>query len=440
MDSKTKPSTHVLMMPWDTALNFADRGLRIVTSSGIAPNDQLQWWERKDRITQGAIAGLVRQRWPAQEALEKALADTNTDWTVVRGAEVKGIHTAMEQADQGLELGKGAGRGKGWFRDQKWRGKFPYPTDRSRGLVLLPNNNDKGTWNDQVEHKAQGDNPQKRQRRIGNASSFTPSGKKLFGAFNSAKGCPDERNCPQKALHRCNIITSSDGRVCFATDHGGHQHRLLETSLHTPMGWRRPQDIFPDSPPSTVEAVGLQLQCAKHLAWLGRGDLLQVPWCKRFQGLVVVINLWSGFGGALFALLAAGNRVIAFTSERSDDGTEALLCAFPAAVHLRRVEDIHVEMLQPLLRRRSVSVILVGGKGPCHISTSHQPLQLAHFIQGVTDLPEVREASTQVIGWLESTSSVPDEVKCKYDELLCARHFEIADPILGGSAKITLCG
>ena len=192
-----------------------------------------------------------------------------------------------------------------------------------------------------------------------------------------------------------------------------------------PWGGGGNEKKFPGSPPPTVEAVGLQLQCAKHLAWLGRDDLLQVPWCKRFQGLVVVINLWSGFGGALFALLAAGSRVIALTSERSDDGTEALLCAFPAAVHKRRVEDIHVEMFQPLLRRRSVSVILVGGKDPCHISTSHQPLQLAHFIQGVTDLPEVREASTQVIGWLESTSSVPDEVKCKYDELLGARHFEI---------------
>ena len=204
VDSKSKPGTHVLMMPWDTALNYADRGLRIVTSSGIAQSEQLQWWERKDRITRGAIAGLVRQRWPAQEALEKALADTNTDWTVVRGV-------------QGLELGKGAGRGKCGFRDQKWRGRFPTHADRSRAPVLLPNNNDKRAWNSQVEHMAQSDNPQKRQRRIG---TFTPSGKKLCGAVNSAKGCPDERYCPQKALHRCNIITSTDGRVCFASGRG----------------------------------------------------------------------------------------------------------------------------------------------------------------------------------------------------------------------------
>ena len=55
------------------------------------------------------------------------------------------------------------------------------------------------------------------------------------------------------------------------------------------MEWGRPKEIFLDS--SLVEKVGLQLRCAKHLAWLGRGDPSQVPWRKGFQGLVVVINL-----------------------------------------------------------------------------------------------------------------------------------------------------
>ena len=95
-------------------------------------------------------------------------------------------------------------------------------------------------------------------------------------------------------------------------------------------------------------------------------------------------------------------------------------------MHLKRVEDVHAEMLQPLLRRRSASVILVGGKNSCHTSTSDQPHQLARLVHNVTGLPEVRNAFTQVVGWLETTSSVPDEVKCKYDELLNAQHFEIA--------------
>ena len=158
VDSKSKPGTHVLMMPWDAALNYADRGLRIVTSSGIAPSEQRQWWERKDRITRGAIAGLVRQRWPAQEALEKALADTNTDWTVIRGLEVKGIHTAMKQADQGLELGKGAGRGKGVFRDLKWKGRFPAILDRNKEPAPLPSSsNDEKT----LEQSSRAEGPER---------------------------------------------------------------------------------------------------------------------------------------------------------------------------------------------------------------------------------------------------------------------------------------
>ena len=163
VDSKSKKGIHVLMMPWDTALNYADRGLIIFTRSGIAPSEQLQWWERKDGITRGAVAGLVRQRWPAQESIEKAFADTNTDWTVIRGLEIKSIHTAMEQADQGLELGTGVGRGKGVFRDQKWRGRFPAVLDRNKAPAPLPSSsNDKKTWNNQVEQKAQNGNPLKR--------------------------------------------------------------------------------------------------------------------------------------------------------------------------------------------------------------------------------------------------------------------------------------
>ena len=198
----------------------------------------------------------------------------------------------------------------------------------------------------------------------------------------------------------------------------------------------RPKEIFPNN--SLVEKVGLQLHCAKHLAWLGRGDLLQVPWCKRFHGLVVVINLWSGFGCTLYALLAAGNRVIALTTEHSKDGTDALWCEFPA-VHLKRVEDVHAEMLQPLLRRRSVSVILVGGKISCHTSMSEQPHHLSRLVHNITNLPEVRYAFTQVVGWLETTSNVPDEVKCKYDDLLSAQHFELAASDFGWICQNHTC-
>ena len=42
---------------------------------------------------------------------------------------------------------------------------------------------------------------------------------------------------------------------------------------------------------------------------------------------------------------------------------------------------------------------------------SEQPLHLSRQVHNITNLPEVRYAFTQVVGWLETTSSVPDEVK-----------------------------
>ena len=72
-------------------------------------------------------------------------------------------------------------------------------------------------------------------------------------------------------------------------------------------------------------------------------------------------------------------------------------------------------------------------------STSHQSHQLARLVQDITGFPEVRDAFTQVVGWLETTSSVPDEVKCKYDELLNAQHFEIAASDFGWICQNHTC-
>ena len=102
-------------------------------------------------------------------------------------------------------------------------------------------------------------------------------------------------------------------------------HPMAELVCHRP--WRNPTAVY--------------------LAWLGRDDLLQVPWCNR-------------------------QSCHRFSIQTSDD-EKSLLCVFPAAVYLRRVENIHVKCLDRCAPT-SVSVILLGGKDPCHISTSHQPL------------------------------------------------------------------
>ena len=59
---------------------------------------------------------------------------------------------------------------------------------------------------------------------IGALSSWTRTGDKLCGAFNPKKGCSG-KSCPQKALHKCAIITRTDGTVCFSPNHGAANHR-----------------------------------------------------------------------------------------------------------------------------------------------------------------------------------------------------------------------
>ena len=71
---------------------------------------------------------------------------------------------------------------------------------------------------------------------------------------------------------------------------------------------------------------------------------------------------------------------------------------------------------------------------------SKQPHNLSRLAYNITNLPEVRYAFTQVVGWLETASSVPDEEKSNYSELLSAQHFEIVASYLGGFAKFIHVG
>ena len=70
---------------------------------------------------------------------------------------------------------------------------------------------------------------------------------------------------------------------------------------------------------------------------------------------------------------------------------------------------------------------------------SEQPHHLSRLVHNITNLPEVRYAFTQVVGWLETASSVPDEVECNYDELLSAQHFEIAASDFGWICQNHTC-
>ena len=77
------------------------------------------------------------------------------------------------------------------------------------------------------------------------------------------------------------------------------------------------------------ESPALLLQAAKPLVWRGPGgELPQLPWeCCR-QGLYLVIDLWSGLGGFLVALLALGFRCIALAAEEDEALSKAVQSCF----------------------------------------------------------------------------------------------------------------
>ena len=57
--------------------------------------------------------------------------------------------------------------------------------------------------------------------------TMLPGGKiKVCGAFNSARGCTREAQCPQRGRHVCSV-KMRDGTMCQARDHGAATHHLV---------------------------------------------------------------------------------------------------------------------------------------------------------------------------------------------------------------------
>ena len=59
------------------------------------------------------------------------------------------------------------------------------------------------------------------------------------------------------------------------------------------------------------EGLAERLYAAKPIVWRGQSELPQLPWEQPQQGLLLVIDLWSGIGGLLVALMALGIRCVA---------------------------------------------------------------------------------------------------------------------------------
>jgi hypothetical protein len=106
-----------------------------------------------------------------------------------------------------------------------------------------------------------------------------------------------------------------------------------------------------------------------------------------------------------------------------------LQACFPNIVHVSTVEEITAGDLRPLLQRREVSGILVGGGSRCQGNSfgnpgrkglrdprSNQPLCLKQLAADLALLPEVKKGKIPVIQWLENVASAPPQVKKEYNK------------------------
>ena len=117
--------------------------------------------------------------------------------------------------------------------------------------------------------------------------------------------------------------------------------------------------------PQEVES---RLSTSKPISWRGRGELPTYSWSAL--GTWLVIDLWSGIGGTLFACLALGIWVFAVAVEQDPMAAARAAQSFPNLFSVQYVEDFRGSMLNAFLKRRSVEGVIIGGGSPCQGNSS----------------------------------------------------------------------
>ena len=167
-----------------------------------------------------------------------------------------------------------------------------------------------------------------------------------------------------------------------------------------------------------VKALGRELELAKAVVWTGAGELIQLPWHTGIHSTVLCVDMWSGFGGTIMALLALGVRVIAVALETDKSCIEVASKNLQNLVHGGNVEDFDVHSLLPLLvKRNNSSCILIGGGSPCQGNSkcnnnrlsrgderSHQPEWPARFAEQIRGLAPVTKKEIAVVSWFTPAS------------------------------------
>ncbi|OLP99622.1 hypothetical protein AK812_SmicGene17832 [Symbiodinium microadriaticum] len=170
-----------------------------------------------------------------------------------------------------------------------------------------------------------------------------------------------------------------------------------------------------------------RLLSARPVSWRGLGDLAQLPGVSAPQGHWLVLDLWAGVSGLCIALLALGLHFYAVAAECDP---EAVACAsevMPSIVHVADVRDISVQSLLPMIGRRKLRGIIVGGGSPCQPNSSLnqkrrglkdsrgcEPLVLRELVSALETSPDCRHL--EVVSFLENVASAPLSVQNQYTE------------------------
>ena len=228
--TKDRSGKDVLMMDLSTAMSYADRALADCATYG---RNSMTWLSRNDLLTRGTMASLMRQQWPAGEALQEALRQHHVDWKspVMQGALPES--PPKRSAPDAMP---------------------PTPQDSKRARLL----------------KADG------LATI----SMVKGGRRLCKTWNDSRGCQNKR-CEN--LHQCDVKMPS-GKACLSKSHNRLQHAEA-------VEWQAGPRLGVSSHPRGSRCVlGNHRWTPKHPRWNPPPG--KCSWKMTFPILTALVNDW----------------------------------------------------------------------------------------------------------------------------------------------------
>ena len=205
--------------------------------------------------------------------------------------------------------------------------------------------------------------------------------------------------------------------------------------------------FMPSEPPDMPDAsLAARLLAARPVTWRGTGELLQVPWGSACKGPWLVLDLWAGYSGLCISLLSIGLHFYAIAAERDPVARQCAANCMPSIVHTSEVEHISADILLPIIKKRPIRGVIVGGGSPCQPNSAlnsyrqglrddraHQPRLLKQLIESLRGHPDLRHL--EIIAFLENVASAPSDVVGAYTSWLGGRPVLIEASHCGWTAR-----